>query len=208
MDPNFAAVVDAINTAAQPQWPLFLLLASNAVLAATAVTALVIAVRHWRSSEDQTDVAREGANQQRLGTILQISRQWDSESTRRSRAELYRFKQEVDDHVRDHGGLEHLTEEQKRSTLDLEYTNRLGNMKDDDVDRYLVIMELLGFFEDLAFFIEYKYVTEEPILDLYGPALRATHTVLGPHVEKRVQDGEVDDKYFEYFRGLREKVFR
>ena len=58
------------------------------------------------------------------------------------------------------------------------------------------------------FFIEYKYVTEEQILDLYGPAIRAAHTVLGPPVEKRIQNGGVDEKYFEYFRGLREKVFR
>ena len=189
MDPNFAAVVEAINAAAQPKWPFFLLLVSNAALTVAAITALVIAVRHWRASLDQTDVTREAVNQQRLGTILQISSQWDKEGTRRSRAELYRFKQEVDDHVRNHGGLEHLTEEQKRSTLELEYTTRLGDMKDHDVDRYLIIMELLGFFEDLAFFIEYKYVPEEQILDLYGPALRATHIVLGPHVEKRVQDG-------------------
>ena len=207
MDPNFAAIVEAINTAAQPKWAVYLLLASSVVLAATAVIALLIAVRHWLASEDQTDVARAAANQARLSTILQISSQWDSDGNRKSREEFLKFKQEVDDSVRNHGGLEHLTDEQKRSTLELEYTTRLGNMRDSDLDKYLLIMEMLGFFEDLAFFIQYRYIDEHQILDLYGPALRTAHTVLGPHIAKRIQDGEVEDKYFEHFRGLRKKVF-
>lgn len=96
----------------------------------------------------------------------------------------------------------HEAAEGKARLLREEFSRRLYTMRQDAPEDYLHIMKLCGFFETVGLLVERDYVALEDIVGLYGGSIVRAEEVLRTHLEKRIEEPDMPDGYFENFRSL------
>ena len=207
MEPETAQnIFDAVRAVPQTHWLLSVSAGANVLLALIAALALGFAFQELRSNRTQTTVGKAGIRQARVGTVLEIDRLWQSIDLAVCRAAVQTLRRDVQKYIKHNDALRHLPEDMKISTLRDECSRRLYAMRDNDRERYLAVLNLLGFFETVGMFVEKGYVPADDIIDLYGSSLLCADDVLGMHLQKRAEEPGMPAGYFKYFRSLAAKA--
>ena len=215
MNPEIAAAI--------PEWLVYVSVAANVALAVTAGWALWYARRRWgtaqiqtrltheqtRAAEEQAKAARiqataatDTVTQAKVRTLLDVARDFNSSELTEARAQFQELRQTVEQALLADDKYTHLPENRRLGHAQLEYSRQLYALRDNDLQRYLTILRLPGYFEMIGLLVTREYLDFEDIYELYSGAITRVDEVVGTHVQKRQEEPGMPSGYLKHFRSL------
>ena len=147
------------------------------MLAITAAAALIFAWHQVREMR-QGNVGAE--TQAYAAVLLELDRRFESPDmveTRKAFVELWENTER--DIAADHPRLDDAA---RRKKIQLQCAEVLKTIREKDLDRYLVLLRFVGFFETVGVMIKHGFVPVKIIADLYSGPIERMETPYGAHV--------------------------
>jgi hypothetical protein len=151
------------------------------------------------------EIKKEGAHrtaQMKATFLFELDKMFESEVLVKARSGFAVLQLDVEDHVRNTSP--HLSSVEKSDLMSEEFAKRLHELRSQQLQTYLELMGLCGFFETAGMLIAKNYIDRDDILELYDGAIANLFMATRRHIEKRQE--EMPPGYLENFKKLAEGI--
>ena len=127
--------------------------------------------------------------------LLELDRRWDSEEMFQCRVQLLIMRDGILARV----GAEHarLDDNAKARKIGEEFAKDLKALRDSELENYLVVLRMCGFFETVGLMVKKEYVALDDITSLFKGSIIAMGTYFSRHIEERQKEMGVPGGFFE-----------
>lgn len=140
----------------------------------------------------------------RAAILLDLDNRWESDSMQAIRAEALQIREEVKlEAATLWPGLSYV--ERQRRSADI-YADKIQKIRQDNLLRYLRLIEICGFFETVGYVAKSGYIPPQDVILLLGGSILTAGEVFKPHIDKRVSETGEHRQLFENFLWLLEET--
>jgi hypothetical protein len=196
-------IAAAIREAASPGIWSIMAVIFNAVLALTAILALIYArsqlsqfkkqselgQKQFEAANKQVEAAEAQVKQAEIATIAGLDRDFEN-TYAQSRAELKKFIDEVDGELEKDAEYKPKRGEDRTNYRKKTFHLRLHEMRESGDSRYVTITAIVGHFETVGMFVNKEYLKFEDIYDLYQGSILFVDDALGEHIQWEADENE------------------
>lgn len=119
----------------------------------------------------------------RASFLMEIDLRWDSDELRRARKLLHALTDEINiDTTRKHSTA---TAEQRDKAVKRAWAERLRRKREENLDDYMALMAICGFFETVGLMVERKYIELDEIESLLKGPILAVERCFAEHIQDR-----------------------
>jgi hypothetical protein len=174
------------------------------ILALIAIGALWFAYHQIKIMQEDAKTRTQSVHAQELEArariLLDLDDRWESDSMQAIRTEVIQMMVEVKKEAAERWPGQSETERQRRSA-DI-YADKLQKIRDNELLRYLRIIEICGFFETVGYVARSGYIPPTDVILLLGGSILQAGEIFKPHIDKRLSETGEHKELFENFLWL------
>ncbi len=122
--------------------------------------------------------------------LVELDARWEGTEMRGVRAKWVTMRSNVKEIVEQH--YRNMTEVEKREKTGEECSKYLHDLRIKNPREYNDIMSIIGFFENIGYWIDRKYISAEEVFDLFGEAIREIDRLCWKHIHKRIDESKTE----------------
>lgn|GEM_PF-4026336 len=145
----------------------------------------------------------QSSNLQMKATFLfELDKMFESEPVAKARTSFVTLWKEVEDHVKNTHP--HQETPAREASISEEFSKRLYDLREGNLEAYTRLMTLCGFFETAGMLVHRGYTNKADIEGLYDGSIHHIYTAMKRHIQRRQE--EMPPGFYENFRRLAESI--
>lgn len=157
-------------------WLEVIYFTSGAILAATAVIALIYA---WKQVEAAQESHKLAEHRQHTSVFLEIEGRWSSDGMLKSRREIANLIKKINPK----------NEDNKKFVR--QFADEIALMRKYENKQYMQLMQFIFYIENLGLLVEQEYMKVDDVYSLLAPAIQTSSKVFRLYLLQRRRESEI-----------------